>query len=287
MVVARLSLLLGLLYAGYAAVMYGHQRSLLFPIAQDARHAFAGKLPDQAELIELPVSYGHARAVLLRGAMKHAPAVVFTHGNAETVDELVGSFEPIRALGVHVMLLEYPGYAGADGAPSRGSIDEASAAAFDWLARRPEVDAQRIVAMGVSLGGAPAAQLTQLRPVRALVLLSTFTAVADFAADYGLPGFLARDDYDSAQRLREFGGAVFLAHGRADSIIPFTQGETLVRASRNGELHAFDCGHNDCPYRDAAFAQMLGRFLAAHGVLDGSVPAPASARADTEAKTAR
>jgi pimeloyl-ACP methyl ester carboxylesterase len=268
MIVRRLLLVLAAHYVVYAAVMYSMQRSMLFPLAQDAPHAYAGTLPPPAELVELPVSYGRARAVLLRGALPRAPAIVYTHGNAETVDELVSSFEPVRALGLHVLLLEYPGYAGADGAPSRSSIDEASAAAFDWLARRPEVDAQRIVAMGVSLGGAPAAELTQLRPVRALVLMSTFTAVANFANAYGLPAFLARDDYDSAQRVREFTGAVFVAHGRVDSIIPFAQGETLARATPHGELHALDCGHNDCPYHSAAFAEQLGKFLVANGVLE-------------------
>jgi fermentation-respiration switch protein FrsA (DUF1100 family) len=273
----RFLVVLGLAYVAYACVMYAEQRRLLFPIAGEHRHAYAGPVPSGARLLQLPASYGRVRALFLPApSARAAPAVLFTHGNAEVLEDLADSMSAVRALGVNVLLLEYPGYDGADGAPSQASIDEAATAAYDWLARQPQVDARAIVAMGVSVGGAPAAELTRLRPVRALVLLSTFTAVRGFAADYGLPGFLVRDDFDSAERVRDFAGPVFVAHGRADPVIPFAQGEALAKAARHGEFHAFDCGHVDCPYRGAAFASLLGRFLAAQGLLP---PAAALAHA--------
>ena len=270
MFLLRLFIAAGITYLLYAGVMYSEQRALLFPIANEEHHAYRGLLPHDATLAGLKTSYGEGRAIFLPAlnAKGPAPAVVFTHGNAEIVDDMAGGMEALRRQGLHVMLMEYPGYSGADGMPTRESIDETSAAAFDWLAARKDVDAQRIIAMGVSVGGAPAAELTQKRPVRALVLLSSFTAVREFAAGYGLPGFLVRDAFDSEQRVREFSGPVLVAHGNRDEIIPFAHGKALAAAARNGQFQALACGHNDCPYRGDAFAVVVKKFLVDSKVLD-------------------
>jgi len=277
MFLLRLSIALGITYALYAGVMYGEQRSLLFPIATEEHHAYRGLLPHDATLAAMKTSFGEARAVFLPAlnAVGATPAVIFTHGNAEVVDDMTGAMEALRSKGLHVLLVEYPGYSGADGMPTRESIDEASAAAFDWLVARKDVDAQRIIAMGVSVGGAPAAELTQKRPVRALVLLSTFTAVREFASGYGLPGWLVRDDFNSEQRVREFAGPVLVAHGRRDEIIPFAHGQALAAAAKLGQFQAFDCGHNDCPYRAEGFAAAVKKFLVDSKVIDA---APAMAK---------
>lgn len=248
-------------YALYAGLFWRQQRYLLFPIASPERHALRAPLPEYGRLVELPASFGTARAVFLRGPQGVAPAVVYTHGNGEIVDQHVRGFDAIRALGFHVLLVEYPGYGGADGETSLENIAQASVAAYDWLVRQPDVDRERVVAMGKSLGGAAAAELTRHRPVRALVLQSTFTAVADFASQLYLPAWLVRDPFDSVARLRAFAGPVLVTHGRRDELIPFAHGERLAAAARTATSRWYDCGHNDCPYEGADYLALLGDFL--------------------------
>lgn len=248
-------------YSLYAALFWWKQRELLFPIASTERHALRAELPDYARLVERPAWFGTARAVFLRGPEGRAPAIVYTHGNGEIIDQHLRGFDAIRALGVHVLLVEYPGYGGADGETSRDTIAAASVVAYDWLARQPEVDPERIVAMGKSLGGAAAAELTRHRRVRALVLQSTFTAVADFAAQLRLPRWLVRDPFDSVARLAAFDGPVLVTHGRRDEVIPFAQGQSLAAAARQVTSRWYDCGHNDCPYDGADYLALLGGFL--------------------------
>lgn len=248
-------------YALYAAVFYWNQRYLLFPIASCIPAPFTATLPGYATLVELPVSYGKARAIFLRGSDRAAPAILYTHGNGELIEQHVRGYDALRARGYHVLLLEYPGYGGADGEPGYDTIVEASLAAYDWLASRPDVDRTRIVAMGKSLGGAPAAELTRHRPVRALVLQSTFTAVADFAAQLRLPSLLVRDPFDTAARLREYTGPVLITHGRRDEVIPFAHGEALAAAARAPTTRWYDCRHNDCPYDADEYRDLLFGFL--------------------------
>lgn len=250
-----------LAYAAYAGIFWWNQRYLLFPRATQQYAPFATPLPGYARLVELPASFGKVRAVFLRGPAGRAPVILYTHGNGEVIDQHVRNFDAIRGMGFHVLLLEYPGYGGADGAPGYDSIMEAVTTAYDWLVAQPEVDGARIVTMGKSLGGAPAAALTGLRPVRAVVLQSTFSAMSAFAAQYGLPAFIVRDPFDSAARLKAFDGPVLIAHGRHDELIAFAQGEALAAAAHAPVTRWYDCGHNDCPYDGADYLGVLREFL--------------------------
>ena len=257
------------LYAAYAALMFAQQRAMMFPGTSRVGSADLAHLPQGAGLHAIPASFGSVRVVLLRApdAASPAPAVIFHPGNFEFVDQLTGALSQVTGLGLHVLLVEYPGYAGADGKPSFASLLEATTVSYDWLAKRPEVDPTRIFAMGRSVGGGPACELSRHRPIRALVLMSTFTSVADFARAMWLPPFLARDRFDNLARLREFVGPALIFHGRRDEIIPYAQGRALSQAATQATFVPLDCGHIDCPYFDAEFARTLETFLQTHGIL--------------------
>lgn len=237
-------------YVAYAALMWFKQTSMMFPRALPETRALRAKLPAGALALDLPSAHGAARIVWLPApsAAPRAPAIVFFHGNAELVEEMVGDFGAVHAAGAHVLLVEYPGYGGAAGAPSRASLVDAAQAGYDWLAARPEVDPARIVSMGLSIGGAPAAELAAHRKVAALVLLSTFASAADFARAMWLPAFLVRDDFDTRARVAGFDGPVLVVHGRRDEIIPFAHGVALSHASPRASFVALNCGHNDCDH---------------------------------------
>ncbi|MBB5015381.1 alpha/beta hydrolase [Rehaibacterium terrae] len=261
-------------YALYLALLFLQQRQLMFPGAGMRWDDSAAWWPPRAQDLRIPASFGQVRGVLLpaHGAAPTAPAALYFHGNAETVEQNLPLLAGVAALGVHVLLLEYPGYAGADGKPTRETLNEMARLGHDWLAARPEVDAARIVAIGRSVGSGPAIQLADERPVRALVLLAGFTSVADLARRMGAPAFLIRDRFDNLARIGGFDGPVLLFHGRRDRIIPYAHGRRLAAAHPRAELVTLDCGHNDCPYFDAAFLARLRDFLMAEGVLDADIP---------------
>lgn len=262
-----IAVLLALLlpYVLYAGAMYRKQASILFPAASTPAHAFEATLPAGATLIEVPVAFGKARAAYWppRDRTKPASAIWYAHGNYETVQNSFALVQPLVEHGFAVMQFEYPGYGGADGMPEYDAIGEAADATWDWLARQPEVNPQRMVAMGYSIGGGPAADMTRRRNVAALALLSTYTSITDIAWKYALPPFLVRFPYDNVARVAEFKGAVFLEHGRHDEVIPFAHGQRLAEAAPRAEFFAQDCGHADCRFDQTVFAQRLPAWLAA------------------------
>jgi pimeloyl-ACP methyl ester carboxylesterase len=261
-----------LLYPLYGGVMYAKQQSILFPAAASEHHALRSALPDGAQLIEMPASFGKMRAVFwpAQGSVQPMPTILYMHGNFETIEQSFATIQPLRRAGIAVLQLEYPGFGGADGEPTFTQLNEAADLAYDWLAARSGVDAQRIVVMGYSIGGGVAGALTQRRPARALILLSTFTSLEDMAHRYFLPGFLLHYPFDTLARVREFQGPVFIEHGRRDKVIPFGMGERLAGATPHAEFVALDCGHDDCRFDQGLFAERIPSWLATLGLLNRS-----------------
>lgn len=198
-----------------------------------------------------------------------APALLFTHGNAELIDYWEDDAWRFREMGMAVLLVEYPGYGRSGGRPSQASVSRIAGAAFDFLAARDEVDPERIVVYGRSVGGGPASALTRERPVAALVLQSTFTDVPALARRFLFPPFLIRDRFDSRTAVAEYGGPVLVFHGRYDDLIPFEHGRALAEAAAGrGRFVPLECVHDDCLPDAAPFRRELAGFLQDHGILE-------------------
>lgn len=258
----HLILLLAAGYLGYLTLLYLQQRQMMFPGAgMNAIHLSTQRFAPPAEVITLPADFGQVLAIWLPSDAPRAPAAIYFHGNAEFAAQNVEALRPLTALGVHVLLVEYPGYAGADGAPSRASLNSAAALAYDWLAANQQVDSERILAIGRSIGSGPAVELSRNRKLATLVLLSPFASLDEFAHQVGAPAWLIRDHFDNYAVLTEYAGSTLLFHGRQDRIIGFSHSERIHAALPTSQLVVLDCGHNDCPYFDAEFYATVRRFL--------------------------
>jgi fermentation-respiration switch protein FrsA (DUF1100 family) len=230
--------------AAYLALLFVMQRSMLFPMPPP----MPGDPATGVEVIRVKREGGEALGLFLPSpAAGPAALMMFMHGNGELADYWVEDFTVARQWGFGVLLVEYPGYGRAPGSPSEQSIIDAARALFDWAAHEPRVDPGRIVAWGRSLGGAAAAQLALARPVAAMILESTFTSVADFAAGLLAPAFLVRDPFDTRKALASYRGPLLVIHGSRDTIVPFAHGRELVEIVPGAQFRQLPCGHNDCP----------------------------------------
>jgi fermentation-respiration switch protein FrsA (DUF1100 family) len=223
-------------------------RMLLYPAPPLATREDVALGP-HAERIWLETASGRVEAFHLEPPAPPGapgPLVIYAHGNGELIDSWIDQFEPLRAAGVSVLLVEYPGYGRSSGTPSEASISRAMVAAFDWAASQPSVDRAHIFGWGRSLGGGAICALARERPLAALVLESTFTSIRAMAARLGFPAFLVRDPFDNLEVASGFAGRILLLHGDRDESIPFEHARSLHAAAPHSELHALPCGHNDC-----------------------------------------
>ena len=259
--------------AAYLALLFVAQRSMLFPMPPQVPPG----PPVGAEEVRVKFEGGEAYALYLPprdqpplDPRPAAPLLIFMHGNGELADYWTEEFTPPRSWGVGVLLVEYPGYGRAPGSPSEKSITESMLALYDWATHHPRIDVKGIVAYGRSLGGGAAVRLAVNRPVAGLILESTFTSVADFAAGYMAPSFLVRDPFDSRKTLASYRGPLLVIHGRNDTIVPIAHGRELAGLVPGAVFHELHCGHNDCP-RDW---RTVGAFLASLGVVESMPSSP-------------
>ncbi|HEX9710281.1 MAG TPA: alpha/beta hydrolase [Candidatus Thermoplasmatota archaeon] len=261
--------LAGAAYAAWALFLFFGQRHMMYP--RRGLPTFREAAAEVAGLrtLWLPVGGEEVEAWFLppRSGEAPRPALLVMHGNAELIDYGARSFGMFAELGVGVMLLEYPGYGRSGGEPTEKSLGEAALAAYDALARQPDVDPARIVPYGRSLGGGPALFLAGVRPVPAVILQSTFTGVRRFARRFLVPGFLVRDRFENARAIRDFEGPVLIFHGRRDEIIPYAHGQALAAAAPDATLVTWECAHNDCPPAWEPHVERVMAFLEEKGIL--------------------
>jgi hypothetical protein len=269
-------------YVAWATLLFVMQRSMMFPGAGVAGGGGRVGAPPPAgvEQVWIDTPAGAVEAWFLRAdGSGTSPAVIFAHGNAELIDYALQDARDLRDIGLSVLLVEYPGYGRSAGRPARRSIGDVFLAAYDQLVARPDIDNDRIVGLGRSLGAGAISDLARDRPLRALVLQSPFTSVADLAKRYFLPPILVRDAFDNAAVLSTFPGPVLLIHGTRDRMIPHSNSERLARVAAASELLSLECGHNDCPPDRAAYMTALDDFLERADVL------PAESRGTGGART--
>ena len=124
------------------------------------------------------------------------------------------------------------------------------------------MDPERVVVWGRSIGGGVASDLAVSRPVKALILQSTFSSMATLARrSFGAPGFLLRDRYDVARAVAEFEGPVLLMHGARDEVIPYLHAEGIAGVRDGLEVPGLDCGHNDCSPYWGEIKEKIARFM--------------------------
>ncbi|MEO1007764.1 MAG: alpha/beta fold hydrolase [Planctomycetota bacterium] len=203
------------------------------------------------------------------------PAVLLFHGNAESIASMLPTARMYSSWGVAVLLVEYPGYAGTPGRPTQRSTTAAAVAGYDALVAMDGIDDDRIAAHGFSLGGGVAAQLADRRPLRTLVLQSTFTSVRAMFARNRVPPFLCRDPFRTDRVLGGFDRPVLIIHGTGDTIVPIEHGRDLAAITPDATLFEIAGDHNDPPPDEAAYMRAIRTHLERAGVLtDPGGPPP-------------
>jgi fermentation-respiration switch protein FrsA (DUF1100 family) len=168
------------------------------------------------------------------GGGRPGPAVLVCNGNAGHRAMRAGLAAELARMGLAVLLFDYRGYGGNPGHPSEEGLAADARAALDHLAGRPEVDPERVVYLGESLGAAVALRLATERPPAALVLRSPFASLAEVGRRHYpmLPvSLLLRDRYDSAALVGQVRAPLLVVAGGRDRIVPAGHSRRLFAAA--------------------------------------------------------
>ena len=198
--------------------------------------------------------------------------ILWFHGNAGNLGYQVDDLAALRQwTAAHIFIFDYRGYGNSAGRPSERGFYRDARAAWRYLLTRPDIDPQRIILYGRSLGTAAAVELAANPPdgppPYAVILYSPLTSMGDMAKAVHprLPlHWLAGGQFNSLARIGGVSRPLLIIHSAADEIIPVEQGYRLFAAAPEPKQFLIPdaAGHNDpLDLSDTALGQGLTAFL--------------------------
>ncbi len=177
-----------------------------------------------------------------------ASTILLAPGNASNRAGRVPTARGLVERGHAVLLLDYRGYGGNPGRPDEAGLNADARAARDHLDARDDVDSERLVYLGESIGTAVVAALAAERPPAALVLRSPFPELADVgrSAYPFLPiRTLLRDRHPTLEHLEGVEVPVLVVAGDNDRIVPTRLSREVAEEVGAQMVEIAGAGHND------------------------------------------
>jgi fermentation-respiration switch protein FrsA (DUF1100 family) len=252
-------------YVGLLIILYFYQSWLIFPgrYTQGLGMSEVTPLPG-TELVRLQTASNESIAALFGPALSakgeplpdavQRPTLLYFYGNGSCINDSRTEFENFRRLGANVLVPEYVGYGMSSGKPSESGCTATADAAYNYLLTRKDVNPQKIVSVGWSLGGGVAVDLASRKPVAGLATFCTFTSMTDMARrQYPfLPvSLLLRHRFESASKIKGITCPILLGHGEDDTHVPYFMRDRLAEAA-NRPVTRFSvkgASHNDFFYK--------------------------------------
>ena len=216
-----------LAYAGAVGYLYVEQRHLLYLNKPGAETPDIAGVPIRD--VRIPTRDGQVLEAWYEPPQPGKPVFLFLHGQAATLELGKWRYVRMHKEGVGYLALAYRGFSGSTGTPTEKGLFIDGLAAYDWLRAQGFAD-KDIVIHGHSLGTGVATYVATQRPARALILEAPFTGASDVGAHrYPLipVALLMHDHFASRERIKAVHMPLLIAHGTADHVVPFAEGQRL------------------------------------------------------------
>ena len=181
--------------------------------------------------------------------------LVWFHGNGGNIGHRVGNIrELVERLQISIFIFDYRGYGRSEGSTYEEGTYLDAESAITYVRSRGDVDPEKTIYFGRSLGCAVAAEMAIKYPPRALICESGFTSVRAMTKSVYpfLPGLqlLVTTKYDTLSKISRVDVPVMVLHGDRDEIVPFSMSRELFDAAKGPKrFYTIEgAGHNDTYY---------------------------------------
>jgi len=229
MIASIIKILAGVAIGVFIVLWFFQEHLIFFPRSLASRPV----RPGVAEVVVVAPDGSKLRGWFLRGEGARAPLVIYFGGNAEEVSWLSEAAD--RFAGWSLLLLNYRGYGESEGRPSEEALLADSLAIHEFAKALPDVDPERIVAMGRSLGSGVAVHLAAERALRGVILVSPYDSLVAVAAHHYpfLPvSLMLRHRFDSFSRAPRIDAPLLCLVAADDRVVPVSHSRTLFQAWR-------------------------------------------------------
>lgn len=167
--------------------------------------------------------------------------VVHFHGNAQNMSAHYSFVSWLPANGFNLFVFDYRGYGKSEGTVSREGVYQDSVAAVDYIKKRSDIDQQKLILFGQSIGGANAiavAGSTEFEGIVGVVSDSAFSSYKGVATDHAgiLKPFaylLIGNKHSPKKVVKNIAPIpLVLIHGTDDPVVPYKHAKILFREAR-------------------------------------------------------
>jgi len=178
----------------------------------------------------------------------------------------------------NVLMIDYRGYGKSTGFPSEEGLYRDGEAAVHYLHSRTDIDLNKIVLFGHSLGGAVAIHLASKSQwvkgrIAAVILENTFTNIPAVAVEMFqsvlpflqyLPHVCFKNRYESITKVRDIQVPMLFIYGDSDNIVPPVMSRALYETAGNPRSALVEIPngtHNDTWCVSVLYQASIVRFL--------------------------
>lgn len=190
------------------------------------------------EEIWLNTSKGKIHGWWIPSTKNKAPVLLYFHGNASNIGDLVHEANLFHDLGMSVLLIDYRGYGLSTGPfPNETRVYEDAETAWNYLVSIRQIPPEDIFIYGHSLGGAIGIDLAVKHPEMAGIIVNgTFTSIKATIKELGTYKFLPvnwilTQRFDSLRKVPSLKVPILYIHGTADEIVSVDMSKELYAAT--------------------------------------------------------
>lgn len=247
----RMLSLLVFVYLLICAYAYFQQDRFLFfphpPIQVDQKAEILLAFP-QSEFKIQTLDQKTLQGWFVENGPEKSPLLIYYGGNAEDVSRQLQNLPLLQNM--HFLFMNYRGYGESEGKASQKDFFRDALQIYDEVAKRPEVDPEKIFLMGRSLGSGVAVYVASERPVKGLILVTPFDSIRKVAQHYYpfLPVTLfLKHPFDNTKLAKEMNIPLLAILAEKDEVIPLERGFELVRQYAGPKTLFLipGAGHND------------------------------------------
>lgn len=225
--IKRLAIASAILYLVVCTLLFAFQESLLFhPRPRPASHQYGNyaeewvSLPDGDRLhaLKLPGKDGAGQGVVL-----------YLHGNVGDNGRSLRQTRLLESAGYDRFLVDYRGFGKSDGEiDEEADMTEDLQAVYDQL--KEQYAEENIILAGYSMGSGPASYLAANNEPGGVVLVAPYTSLVDMKNEFFwmFPDLLMKYELNNLKHLAASKCPVYILHGTADELIPFSMAEKLA-----------------------------------------------------------
>ena len=189
--------------------------------------------------VDFPVTVDKGAKLACRfyAAGPQAPAILFFHGNGETVDDYEENGLIYNRQGISLLAVEYRGYGRSTGKPTASTMIADSHKVFaefkKWRAQQKQTGP--IYVMGRSLGSAPAIELAAKyeADIAGLIIESGFAYTEPLLRYIGVDtkrlGITEADCFGNFEKIKSVKKPLLIIHAEFDQFIPLSDADVLLK----------------------------------------------------------